>query len=113
MSSLLATITDVDLRRWQQQRYALLGEILKYGDSHDLPPLTWRVDPHSLIGEAHQLDMGERRAAFGAWLQSLEMMRWNDNHSVGGLVHLRATRVDLWGRAVDLVVTADIFHDLP
>lgn len=113
MSTLLGPVTDGDLRRWQLQRYRLLGDILEHGHKQDLPPLAWRVTPDILIGDATQIDMDERRVAFDAWVASLELDRLDDVSHSDGLVQLCAIGVNLWNRRTKIRVVAHILNDLP
>ena len=113
MSSLLGPVIDADLRRWQRRRYDLLGEFLDLGDRWDLPVLSWRVGDHSLIGEAHQPDHGHRRGAFRGWVTALELHEWKPSTSDTGRTHLHAVTRDWQGRAVDVVVVADVWDSEP
>jgi hypothetical protein len=109
MSSLLGPVVDADLRRWQRRRYVLLGEFLDLGDRRELPVLSWRVGDHSLIGEAQQPDHGHRRVAFCEWVDALDLYEWKPSTSATGRTHLHAMSRDWQGRAVDVVVVADVW----
>ena len=112
MSSLLGPTTDADLRRWQRRRVDLLGEIITFGEQHELPPLTWTVGVHTLVGGASGCPDGERRAAFNAWADALGLESWEHKHETGR-VHLQAETDDLWGRGVRVQVMADLWEDEP
>ncbi|OLT12940.1 hypothetical protein BJF79_03305 [Actinomadura sp. CNU-125] len=98
MSTLLGPITDADLRRWQMQRYALLGDVLKVGQQHQLPPLTWRVTEYAVVGDLYGIPDGQRRRVFWAWVTALGLETANESEtsSDSGSVYLRAAAPDGW-----------------
>ncbi|WP_330335743.1 hypothetical protein OHS33_39555 (plasmid) [Streptomyces sp. NBC_00536] len=56
--------------RWQRAAHTVLADLLRDGAAHDLPPLTWTLDPGgSLAGEADSSTYtpAEQRAAVQAW----------------------------------------------
>lgn len=112
MSSLLGPVTDADLRRWQRKRHVLLGELLDLQDERALPPLSWTVGVHALIGAATGHADEEKRAAFDAWAGALEVDGWEQPYDTGR-IHLHAEAKDLWGRGVGVQVLADLWEDHP
>ena len=113
MSSLLGPVTDADLRRWQQQRYDLLGQVLKAGQERDLPPLSWTLSVYALVGTATGHADDEKRAAFDAWVAALDLDRWDEQPHETGRIHLHAVSDDLWGRGVGVTVIADVWEEHP
>lgn len=111
MSSLLGPVTDADLRRWQQRRLDLLVELVKFGHERCLPPLTWTLGPHALVGRALGADAGWQRAAFETWTAALELNRVEDHVEATGAVRLYADTEDLWGRGVGVTVMAYLLAD--
>lgn len=108
MSSLLGPVTDADLRRWQQQRFDLLGELVRFGHERRLPVLTWTLGPHALVGRALDSD---KRATFEAWVAALELNRVEDHVESTGAVRLYGDIGDLWGRRLGVTVMAYILAD--
>lgn len=113
MSSLLGPVTDADLRRWQRKRHELLGALLDLQDKRALPPLSWTLSVHALVGQATGHANEERRAAFEEWVGVLDLNRWGEHHHDTGRIHLHAEAKDLWGRGVGVTVIADLWEDHP
>lgn len=112
MSSLLGPVTDADLRRWQRRRSELLDELIAFGEQRELPPLTWTLGVHTLIGAAGGHHDNERRDTFEDWVTALELEPWEQRYETGR-THLHADTKDLWGRGVGVTVLADLWDDDP
>lgn len=113
MSSLLGPVTDADLRRWQRRRFDLLSELMRAQDQRELPPLTWTLSVHNLVGTVTGHHPNEIRSIFDAWVTALGLDRSPEVHHDTGRIHLRAEAKDLWGRGVGVVVMADVWEDHP
>src|SRR5690606_8750666 len=113
MSSLLGLVTDADLRRWQRRRFALLIELMRAQDQRELPPLTWTVSVHNLVGTVTGHHPNEIRSVIDAWVTALGLDRSPEVHHATGRIRLRAEAKDLWGRGVGVVVMADVWEDHP
>lgn len=103
----MTNATNADLRRWQRQSYADLGELLDLQDRRDLPVIDWTITPFSLASRCLQTDDGERREVFGAWVAALGLAVREYRSS--GVTHLRGT-----GKYEDRIVVgvvADISED--
>src|SRR5690606_29444744 len=88
MSSLLGPVTDADLRRWQRRRFDLLSELMRAQDQRELPPLTWTLSVHNLVGTVTGHHPTEIRRIFDAWVIALGLDRSPEVHHDTGRIHL-------------------------
>lgn len=92
----------------QQNCYDLLGELLALARERGLPVIDWRVSDVAVVGALAAVANADRRRVFDAWVEALELDRWDDHPLGAGWVHLHAFAKNWRGRRVDVAVMADV-----
>jgi hypothetical protein len=111
MGIFTSPVTDAERRAWQDRSYQVLGDLLKTGRAKKLPVVQWTLSEHAIVGECLQPEYPKRRLTFEAWVEALELGRWDERTHDDGHTHLRAYTKDWNSRRVSIAVMADIWPD--
>lgn len=108
-------MADIDYEyRWQVQAHEALGVMLRHGQKHQLPALTWTIasTTGAIVGEASVLmsTPAEQRAAVAAWAKYLGA-KVTERTGEDGVTHLNAHFKRGKGDQVGGAIRATIFPE--